>query len=241
MVMLEIVPVPAFTDNYIWVVHDPDSGETAVVDPGDAAPPLAEAERRGWTITQVWNTHWHPDHTGGNVAVKAATGARISGPSAESIHGRDVALAEGDTLRIGSHEGRVIEIPGHTLGHIALYFEGPRIAFVGDTLFAMGCGRLFEGTAQQMHGSLQRLASLPDETALYCGHEYTLANARFAVHAEPGIPAIAARLKEVEQLRAEGRVTLPTTVTEELETNPFVRVSDWQQFARLRTEKDSVR
>ena len=241
MVMLEIVPVPAFTDNYIWLVHDPDSGETAVVDPGDAAPPLAEAERRGWTITQVWNTHWHPDHTGGNVAVKAATGARISGPAAESIHGRDVALAEGDTLRIGSHEGRVIEIPGHTLGHIALYFEDDGIAFVGDTLFAMGCGRLFEGTAQQMHGSLQRLVSLAEDTELYCGHEYTLANARFAAHAEPGNPAIAARLKEVEQLRAEGRVTLPTTVAEELATNPFVRASDWQQFARLRTEKDSVR
>ena len=239
--MLEIVPVPAFTDNYIWMVHDPDSGETAVVDPGDAAPPLAEAERRGWTITQVWNTHWHHDHTGGNAAVKAATGARVSGPSAETIRGRDVALAEGDTLRIGVLEGWVIEIPGHTLGHIALVFEDARIAFCGDTLFAMGCGRLFEGTAQQMHGSLQRLVSLPEETQLYCGHEYTLVNARFAAHAEPDNPAIAARLKEVEQLRAEGRVTLPTTVAEERNTNPFVRVSNWQEFARLRADKDSFR
>ena len=240
--MLEIVPVPAFTDNYIWLVHDPDSGETAVVDPGDAAPPLAEAERRGWTITQVWNTHWHPDHTGGNGAVKAATGAEVSGPAAETIQGRDVALAEGDTLRIGGHEGRVIEIPGHTLGHIALVFDDARIAFVGDTLFAMGCGRLFEGTAAADARIVATAGlRLPDDTALYCGHEYTLANARFAAHAEPDNPAIAARLKEVEQMRAEGRVTLPTTVAEERETNPFVRASNWQEFAALRAEKDSFR
>jgi hydroxyacylglutathione hydrolase len=241
MVMLEIIAVPAFTDNYIWLVHDVDSGETAMVDPGDAAPPLAEAKRRGWTITQVWNTHWHPDHTGGNVAVKAATGARVSGPAAETIQARDIALGEGDSIRIGAYEGRVIAIPGHTLGHIALHFDDARIAFVGDTLFAMGCGRLFEGTPQQMHGSLQRLVSLPDDTALYCGHEYTLANARFAAHAEPSNAAIAARLREVEQLRSAGEITLPTTVAQERATNPFVRVKDWQEFARLRTEKDSFR
>ena len=148
--MLEVVAVPALTDNYIWLVRDEDSGETAVVDPGDAAPALEEAERRGWPITQVWNTHWHPDHTGGNLAIKAATGAPVSGPAAETIAGRDVALSEGSALRIGGHIGRVIEIPGHTLGHVALVFEDDRIAFVGDTLFAMGCGRLFEGTAEQM-------------------------------------------------------------------------------------------
>src|SRR6476659_4402008 len=225
---MEVVAVPAFSDNYIWLVHDADSGETAVVDPGDAAPVLAEAERRGWRIGQVWNTQWHPDHTGGNLAVKESTGARISGPGAETIPGRDVSLAEGDEIRIGNHRGRVVEVPGHTLGHIALIFDDDRVAFVGDTLFAMGCGRLFEGTAQQMHQSLQRLAALPEETALYCGHEYTLANALFAAHAEPGNAAIAARLKEVEQGRLEGRVTLPTTVAEERQTNPFVRASNWQ-------------
>jgi len=239
--MLEIVAVPAFTDNYIWLVHDADSGETAVVDPGDAAPPLAEAERRGWTITQVWNTHWHPDHTGGNLAVKQAAGCTVSGPAAETIQGRDVALAEGSALRIGGHHGLVVEIPGHTLGHIALVFDEASVAFVGDTLFAMGCGRLFEGTAEQMYASLQKLAWLPEDTVLYCGHEYTLANAHFAAHAEPGNAAIAERLERVEQMRSAGQITLPTTVAEERATNPFVRASDWKQFARLRAEKDSFR
>jgi len=237
--MLEIVPVAAFTDNYIWLVHDRDSGETAVVDPGDAAPALAEAQRRGWAIGQVWNTHHHWDHSGGNVAMKEATGCTVAGPAAEAIPGRDTALSEGSELRLGDHVGRVIEIPGHTLGHVALVFEDARVAFVGDTLFAMGCGRLFEGTAQQMHESLQRLVALPEDTALYCGHEYTLANARFAVHAEPDNATTRRRLAEVEALRGEGRITLPTSVAEERATNPFVRASTWQEFAQLRAAKDS--
>lgn len=239
MVMLEIVPVPAFADNYLWLVHDQASGETAVVDPGDAAPVLAEARRRGWAIGQVWNTHWHPDHSGGNLAVKAATGARVSGPAGETIPGRDVALGEGDEVRLGDHVGRVIEVPGHTLGHIALIFDDARVAFVGDTLFAMGCGRLFEGTPEQMYASLQRFAALPEDFALYCAHEYTLANARFAAHAEPDNAAVARRLAEVEALRKQGKITLPTTVAKELATNPFVRAQNWQAFARLRSAKDS--
>ena len=238
---MEIVPVPAFSDNYLWLVHDEPSGETAVVDPGDAAPVLAEAERRGWTITQVWNTHWHPDHTGGNVAIKEATAAQVSGPAGENIPGRDVALREGDEIHLGEHVGRVIEVPGHTLGHIALIFEQERVAFVGDTLFAMGCGRLFEGTPQQMYRSLQRLTGLPDETRLYCAHEYTLSNARFAAHASPDDVAIANRLARVKQLRDEGKITVPTTVAQERETNPFVRATDVEEFARLRREKDSFR
>lgn len=238
---MQIVAVPAFADNYIWLIHDEPSGETAVVDPGDAAPALAEVERRSWRVTQVWNTHHHWDHSGGNVAMKKATGCTVSGPAAENIPARDVALSEGSELRIGSRVGRVIEIPGHTLGHVALIFDDPAIAFVGDTLFAMGCGRLFEGTAAQMHNSLQRLAALPEDTALYCGHEYTLANARFAAHAEPGNPAIAARLAEVEGLRAAGQITLPTSVAQERETNVFVRATNVQDFARLRAEKDSFR
>lgn len=239
--MLDIVPVPAFADNYLWLVHDNDSGETAVVDPGDAAPVLAEAERRGWRIGQVWNTHWHRDHTGGNLAIKQAMEATISGPAGEDIPGRDVALEEGDSVRLGSHVGRVIAVPGHTLGHIALIFDDDRVAFVGDTLFAMGCGRLFEGTPQQMYDSLQRLAELPPETRLYCAHEYTLANGRFAAHAEPGNADIAERLRSVERMRADGQFTVPTTVAAERSTNPFVRSSDWQEFARLRAEKDSSR
>ena len=236
---MEIVPVGAFSDNYIWLVHDAESRETAVVDPGDAAPALAEAERRGWTVSQVWNTHWHPDHTGGNLAVKQATGARISGPRRETIPGRDVELAEGDEIRIGRHRGRVIEVPGHTLGHIALIFDAEGVAFVGDTLFAMGCGRLFEGSPEQMYRSLERLTALPDDTRLYCAHEYTLANARFAAHAEPDNSAIAARLEQVKALRDAGAITLPTTVAQERETNPFVRATDVMEFARRRAAKDS--
>lgn len=238
---MEIVAVPAFTDNYIWLVHDEESGETAVVDPGDPAPALAEADRRGWTIGQIWNTHWHPDHTGGNLAIKAATDARVSGPAGENIAGRDVALAEGDEIRLGAHVGRVIHVPGHTLGHIALIFDEDRIAFVGDTLFAMGCGRLFEGTPVQMYRSLQRLTELPEETRLYCAHEYTLSNARFAAHAEPDNPAVTRRLAAVEAMREIGEITIPTTVRQERETNPFVRSTNEEEFARRRAAKDSFR
>jgi len=236
---MDIVPVPAFTDNYIWLVHDSGSGETAVVDPGDAEPVLAEAKRRGWAISQIWNTHWHPDHTGGNIRIKEATGCRISGPERERIPGRDVSLVEGDEIHLGEHVGRVIEVPGHTLGHIALIFDDERVGFVGDTLFVMGCGRLFEGTPQQMFHSLRRLAELPSDARLYCAHEYTLANARFAVHAEAGNQPIAERFERVKSLRAGGEITVPTTVALERETNPFVRASNWEEFARLRSEKDS--
>ena len=239
--MLDIVPVPAFNDNYLWLVHDAASGETAVVDPGDAAPVLAEADRRRWTITQVWNTHWHPDHTGGNLAIKQATGARISGPAGERIPARDVILSEGSEVRLGDHVGRVIEVPGHTLDHLAIIFDRERLAFVGDTMFAMGCGRLFEGTAEQMFANLRRITALPDDVRIYCGHEYTLANARFAAHAEPGNTAVAERLERVAAMRDRDEVTLPTSVAEERETNPFVRVSTAEEFARLRAEKDSFR
>ena len=238
---MEIVAVPAFSDNYLWLVHDEASGETAVVDPGDAAPVLAEVQRRGWTLTQIWNTHWHPDHTGGNLAIKEATGARISGPAGENIPGRDVALKEGGEIRLGRHVGRVIEVPGHTLGHIALIFDDERVAFVGDTLFAMGCGRLFEGTPAQMYRSLQQLSALPADMKLYCAHEYTLSNAKFAAHADPQNMAVAARLAEVRQLRDNGVITVPTTVAQERETNPFVRATDEDEFARLRKAKDSFR
>ena len=235
--MLEVIAVPAYADNYMWLVHDAASGETAIVDPGEAEPALREAEARGWTISQAWNTHKHWDHTNGNLPLKQATGATISGPAEAPNH--DVTLAEGDEIRLGVHVGKAMAIPGHTLGHIALVFD--RMAFVGDTLFAMGCGRLFEGTAEQMFDSLQRLMALPPDTRLYCGHEYTLANAHFAVHADPGNAAVAGRLAEVKALREQGKITLPTTVAEERATNPFVRANNAEEFARLRAAKDSFR
>lgn len=240
---LEIVAVPAFADNYLWLVHDADSGETAVVDPGDPAPVLAEADKRGWNITTILNTHWHPDHTGGNLAIKEATGATIIGPAGENgrVPGLDQAIGEGDRIRIGAHEAEVLEVPGHTIGHIAYIFRADGVAFVGDTLFAMGCGRLFEGTPEQMHRSLSRLAGLPEDMKLYCAHEYTLANARFAAHAFPENKAISERLHQVEQERAADRATVPTTVGEERATNPFLLAGDVGEFADLRHKKDSFR
>ena len=237
---LEIVAVPAFTDNYLWLVHDPASGETAVVDPGDAAPVLAAAEARGWRIGQVWNTHWHPDHTGGNQAVVAASGATLSAPAAEAakIANIDVTLRDGDTVRLDAHIGEVWEVPGHTLGHIALIFRDAGVAFVGDTMFAMGCGRLFEGSPAQMHASLQRLAALADDMRVYCAHEYTLANARFAAHSFPDDSAIADRLIAVGERRAAGEATVPTTIALEKATNPFLRATTVEQFAQLRGAKD---
>lgn len=238
--MLEVIPVPAFSDNYLWLIHDEVSNVTAVVDPGDAGPVEAEAKRRGWTIEMVLNTHWHADHTGGNAELKAK-GARIFGPATEiaRIPTLEVPLAEGDTIRIGNHQAEVWEVPGHTLGHIAYVFRNDGIAFVGDTLFAMGCGRLFEGTPDQMFGALQRIAGLADDTRLYCAHEYTLSNARFAAHAEPGNIAIANRLSRVAGMRERGEITVPTTVAEEKATNPFVRANDSGDFARLRKAKDT--
>ncbi len=241
MVPLEIVAVRAFADNYLWLVHDKASGETAVVDPGDPAPLLAEAERRGWTIGKIINTHWHPDHTGGNLAIKDATGAEIWGPAGENgrVPGLDHPLAEGDRISIGGHSAEVWEVPGHTLGHIAYIFADDEIAFVGDTLFAMGCGRLFEGSPEQMYRSLERFAALPGDFQLYCAHEYTLANARFAAHAFPENKEIAERLRHVEQERSEARPTVPTTVALERTTNPFLLAGDVEEFADLRREKDS--
>lgn len=236
---LEVVAVPAFSDNYLWLIHDAASGETAVVDPGDAAPVLAAAESRGWTISMVLNTHWHPDHSGGNQAVKDA-GATVYGPAAEAqrIPTIDVALKEGDQVTVGDHQAEVWEVPGHTLGHIAYVFRDAGLAFVGDTMFAMGCGRLFEGTPQQMFRALQRIADLPADTRLYCAHEYTLANARFAAHMFPDDQAIANRLADIAADRDAGRMTVPTTVALERATNPFLKAADVAEFAQLRSAKD---
>ena len=237
---LTIVPVPVLSDNYVWLIHDEASGETAAVDPSVAPPVLAAAEALGWTIDQVLNTHWHPDHTGGNQAIHAATGAPVTGPEeVRRVYQPDRIVGEGDRVRVGAHEAEVWEIPAHTAGHIAFYFAEAKAVFVGDTLFAMGCGRLFEGTAAQMHANLQRLAQLPADVRVYCGHEYTLANARFAMTVEPDNAALAERLGRVEAARARGEVTLPTTIGEERATNPFIRAAGVEELARLRALKDS--
>ena len=240
---MEIVRIPALSDNYIWLVHDEASGETTVVDPAVAEPVLEAAAARGWRITQIWNTHWHPDHTGGNAAIKAATGARVTAPAAEAarIPTLDRAVAEGDRVSLGGIEAEVLEVPAHTAGHIAYHLPAESTAFVGDTLFAMGCGRLFEGTAEQMHANLQRLAALPPETRVYCAHEYTLSNARFAVTVERDNADLARRVAEVEAARERGEATVPTTIALERATNPFVRAVSVEQFAERRTGKDNFR
>ncbi|HEX8469067.1 MAG TPA: hydroxyacylglutathione hydrolase [Allosphingosinicella sp.] len=241
--MLEIARIPVLSDNYVWLVHEPGSGETAVIDPAVAEPVLAEAQARGWRIGQIWNTHWHPDHTGGNSAIKAATGAVVTGPAAEAarIPTLDRQVREGDRVTLGGVEAQVLEVPAHTAGHIAYHLASEEVVFVGDTLFAMGCGRLFEGTAEQMHSNLQRLAALPPATLAYCAHEYTLSNGRYAVTVEPDNRALAARMAEVEAARAAGEPTVPTTIALELATNPFMRASSAAELAERRRAKDNFR
>ncbi|EMD83545.1 hydroxyacylglutathione hydrolase [Pacificimonas flava] len=240
---LDVVQIPVLNDNYVYLVHDADSGETAVIDPSVAAPVLDAAASRGWRITQILNTHWHPDHVGGNAEIKAATGCRITGPAgeAEKITGIDRAVSEGDTVHIGAQEGRVIDVPGHTAGHNAYYFEGAGLLFCGDTLFAMGCGRLFEGTPADMFASLRKFAALPPETRVYCAHEYTAANGRFALTAEPANEAIAARQDRVLALREAGEPTVPTTIEQELATNPFMRADSAEELGRRRAAKDAFK
>ena len=241
--MLEIVRIPALSDNYVWLVHDPASGETVVVDPALADPVIEAAAARGWRITQIWNTHWHGDHTGGNAAIKAATGCTITGPAAEAarIATLDRLVGEGDEVRIGAHTAKVLEVPAHTAGHIAYHLAEDSVLFIGDTLFAMGCGRLFEGTPAQMFANMRRLEALPGETQVYCAHEYTLANAHYARVAEPDNQAISDRLLRVEAARAVNEATVPTTIALERATNPFMRAGTVEELARRRAEKDVFR
>jgi hydroxyacylglutathione hydrolase len=239
--MLEIIRIPVLSDNYVWLVHEPQSKETMVVDPAVAGPVLAEADARGWKITQIWNTHWHPDHTGGNAEIKEATGCHITGPEAEKdrIPTLDRMVKEGDQVRLGSVVADVIDVPAHTAGHIAFHVADEKVVFVGDTLFAMGCGRLFEGTAAQMFDNMQRLSKLPGDTQVYCAHEYTQANGEYALVAEPDNQALKERMDSVLAARAKGEATVPTTIALEAATNPFMRAVSVEQLADRRTAKDN--
>ncbi|MGH6780878.1 MAG: hydroxyacylglutathione hydrolase [Sphingomonadaceae bacterium] len=241
--MIEIARVPVLTDNYVWLAHDPASGETAAIDPAIAEPVLEAAAARGWRITQIWNTHWHPDHTGGNAEIKAATGCTITGPAAEAdrIPTLDRQVAEGDTVHLGAIAADVIAVPAHTSGHIAYYLPSEATVFVGDTLFAMGCGRLFEGTPAQMFANMRKLEALPAETAVYCAHEYTQSNGRYALAAEPDNEALARRMAEVDAARAQDLPTVPTTIALERATNPFMRAATVEELAERRAAKDVFR
>lgn len=231
--MPAIIPIPAFSDNYIWLVRE--GRDAAVVDPGDAAPVLDFLAREGLTLTAILNTHHHGDHVGGNVALLERFAVPVFGPAREVIPGRTQALVEGDSFTVPGIGCTlsVLDIPGHTAGHIAYVGEvgGESVAFVGDTLFAGGCGRLFEGTPAQMTVSLAKLAALPPATRVYCGHEYTLANLRFAAAVEPDSPALRERIAREQRKRERGLPTVPSTIADERATNPFLRAANPAVFA----------
>ena len=233
---------PCLQDNYGFLLHDPDTGETATIDTPDADRILAEAEAKAWRITQIWNTHWHPDHAGGNARIRAATGCAIVGPrgEVEKIGHMDRLLSEGDVVRLGRTSARVLDTPGHTAGHIVYVVDGHPIAFVGDTLFAMGCGRLFEGTPAQMWTSLGKLRALPGDTRIYCAHEYTASNAAFALSVDPDNAALQAYAAQVKDKRARGEPTVPTTIDAEKTANPFLRADDARLQAAMGHPGDSV-
>ncbi|MEO0411220.1 MAG: hydroxyacylglutathione hydrolase [Pseudomonadota bacterium] len=251
---LEIVQLPVLHDNYVYMIHEPSSGATAVVDPAVVDAPLEAAAARGWSITHIFNTHHHMDHVGGNLDIKEKTGCAIIGPKADKarIPGIDIEVSDGERVTFGDAQAKVFFTPGHTRGHIVYWFEDDAALFCGDTLFAMGCGRLFEGTPAQMWTSLQKLIALPDETRVYCAHEYTQANGAFALSVEPGNEALQQRMIDVKSLRERNIPTIPSTIGLEKETNPFFRptspllretinltgASDVDVFAKTRELKD---
>jgi hydroxyacylglutathione hydrolase len=230
---IDVEQIPVLKDNYVYLARDRATGKVGVVDPAVAEPVLDRAKALGWTITHILNTHHHGDHVGGNLAIKAATGCTVVGPRAdrERIPGIDLALGDGERFRLGEAEAEVFDVPGHTRGHIAYWFRDSDALFCGDTLFACGCGRLFEGTPAQMWGSLGKLRRLPDPTRVFCAHEYTQSNIRFALTVDGDNAALRERGRRVDALRAEGKPTVPSTLAEERATNPFLR-ADRPDLAR---------
>lgn len=253
--MLTVLRIPVLSDNYMYLVHEAESGVTAAVDPAAAQPILDQLESEGWSLDWILITHHHPDHVAGVPDLKEKTGARVVGPAAErdTIPGLDVDLREGGRFELGSSTAQILETPGHTLGHISYWFEGDDVLFCADALFALGCGRVFEGTMEMMWNSLAKLRELPDETKVFCGHEYTLSNARFAVTVDPDNQELRERVAEIERQRAADEPTVPSILGVEKRTNPFLRAddpgirahlglaeaSDAEVFAEIRTRKDN--
>lgn len=255
MATLQIEQIPVLRDNYVYLLHEAASGATAVVDPAVPEPVLQRLAAKNWRLTHILNTHHHDDHVGGNLLLKRATGALVVGARHDShrIPGLDIGVSQGETFLLGAAAALVLEVPGHTLGHIAYWFPDSQSLFSGDTLFALGCGRLFEGTAEQMWTSLQKLRDLPGETLIHCAHEYTQSNARFARTVERGNQALLARSAEIDALRRRGLATVPTALADEIATNPFLRADvasvkegvglpesdSTRVFAEIRRRKDA--
>ncbi len=250
--MLSLHQFPCLSDNYGFLLHNSVTGDTAAIDTPDGKEYLRQAAAKGWTITHIWNTHWHPDHAGGNAEIVAATGARVLGPAeVEKIAPVDRIVSHGDSVNLGEHRADVIDVSGHTNGHIAYHIVEEGIAFVGDAVFALGCGRMFEGESRQFWTSLQRIKRMSTATTLYCAHEYTEANAKFALYADPDNAALQDYVAEIKAKRSRGEPTVPTVLKRELATNPFLRADDpammarWggsephETFAALRAAKDN--
>lgn len=252
---LHIQQIPILGDNYVYLIHDPASAETAAIDPAAADPVMDALNERGWRLTRIFSTHHHVDHVGGNLELKRATGCRVTGAASDALRipGIDEKVSEGDVLAIGGHRVKVLEVPGHTSGHVAYWIEEAAALFCGDTLFSLGCGRLFEGTAEQMWSSLTKLRALPSETRICCAHEYTSANADFALTQEPDNAALGARAAEVLKLGETGKPSVPSILKDEKAANPFLRAdvpeflaaaglqgkSPVEAFAEVRRRKDN--
>ena len=224
-----------FSDNYAYLVHDEATGATATVDAGEAQPIAERVKQHGWTLTDILVTHHHGDHTAGVAALKSEFGAKVTGPAGEAdrIGGIDKPVNEGDTVALGDARLEIIGVPGHTLGHIAYYDPDGRSLFCGDALFSLGCGRMFEGEPHAMWAGLEKLRALPDDTGVYCGHEYTLANAQFALSIDPDNEALQARAAEAGVLQAAGRATIPAKLGVEKRANPFLRADDPDLMAQM--------